>query len=113
RFYLCGNGAMTEDMATALSDLGAAEELIYQEHYFNQKHVPDPVTLAAIRARFVAGALSSPMAHHEGMPALFRLDRPVGSRRGGAGPAAPPRPGPAVPGAAEGRAGGGDGGSRP
>ncbi|HVM03449.1 MAG TPA: FAD-binding oxidoreductase, partial [Acidimicrobiales bacterium] len=82
RFYLCGNGAMTEDMATALSDLGAAEELIYQEHYFNQKHVPDPVTLAAIRARFVAGALSSPMAHHEGMPALFRLDRPVGARRG-------------------------------
>ena len=28
--------------------MGAAEDHIYQEHYFNQKHVPDPVTLAAV-----------------------------------------------------------------
>ena len=89
RFYLCGNGAMTEEMAIALSDMGAAEEFIYQEHYFNQKHVPDPATLAAIRARFVADDLFSPVAHQEGMPALFRLERPVGARGGNADPAAP------------------------
>ena len=89
RFYLCGNGAMTEDMATALSDMGAAEEFIYQEHYFNQKHVPDPATLAAIRARFVARDLFSPIAHQEGMPALFRLERPLGARNGNADPTAP------------------------
>ena len=88
RYYLCGNGAMTEDMATALSDLGAAEEFIHQEHYFNQKHVPDPATLAAIRARFVADDLFSPIAHQEGMPALFKLDRPVGARGGNPDPRA-------------------------
>jgi ferredoxin-NADP reductase len=89
RYYLCGNGAMTEDMATALSDLGAAEEFIYQEHYFNQKHVPDPVTLAAIRARFVANDLFSPVAHQQAMPSLFHLDRPLGDRGGNADPKAP------------------------
>lgn len=89
RFYLCGNGAMTEDMATALSDMGAAEEFIYQEHYFNQKHVPDPSTLAAIRSRFVARDLFSPVAHQEGMPTLFHLERPLGARSGNADPTAP------------------------
>ena len=89
RFYLCGNGAMTEDMATALSDLGAADEFIHQEHYFNQKHVPDPVTLAAIRARFVADDLFSPVAHQEGMPSLFHLERPLGRAGGNADPRAP------------------------
>lgn len=85
RFYLCGNGAMTEEMATALSDFGASEEFIYQEHYFNQKHVPSPATLAAIRARFVAGELFSPLAHQDGLPSLFQLERPLGARRGGPG----------------------------
>ena len=89
QFYLCGNGAMTEDMATALSDLGAADEFIYQEHYFNQKHVPDPDTLAAIRARFVAADLFSPVAHQQAHASLFHLDAPLGADRANADPLAP------------------------
>ncbi|MGH9189207.1 MAG: ferredoxin--NADP reductase [Acidimicrobiales bacterium] len=78
RYYLCGNGAMTEDMATALSDLGVREELLHQEHYFNQKHVPDPLVLAAIESRFVASDLFSPIAHQRASGGLFHLDGPLG-----------------------------------
>ncbi|MEO6122048.1 MAG: FAD-dependent oxidoreductase [Acidimicrobiales bacterium] len=81
RYYLCGNGAMTEDMGTALSDLGAAEEFIHQEHYFNQKHVPDPALLATIRSRFVAHDLFSPVAHQQAHQSLFHLDGPLGGGR--------------------------------
>ncbi|HEX2700716.1 MAG TPA: FAD-dependent oxidoreductase [Acidimicrobiales bacterium] len=97
RFYLCGNGAMTEEMATALSDMGAAEEYIYQEHYFNQKHVPDPSVLAAIRARFVAADLFSPLAHQQAHAALFHLDSPLGGARGNADPTAPSEVGRRMP----------------
>jgi NAD(P)H-flavin reductase len=89
RYYLCGNGAMTEDMATALSNQGAAHEFIYQEHYFNQKHVPDPATLAAIRARFVAADHFSPLAHQHAHATLFHLDSPLGGGSGNADPLAP------------------------
>ncbi len=95
-FYLCGNGAMTEEMATALSDLGAADEHIYQEHYFNQKHVPDPLVMAAIRARFVAADLFSPLAHQEARTSLFHLDAPLGGS-GNADPTAPTEVGRPVP----------------
>lgn len=62
-FYLCGNGAMVEELDRALSDLGVAEEFIYKEAYFNRSHCPDPVTMDAIRSRFVADDLFSPFAH--------------------------------------------------
>lgn len=62
-FYLCGNGAMVEEMYMALSDLGVAEEFIYREAYFNRAHKPDPVTMDALRTRFVADDLFSPFAH--------------------------------------------------
>lgn len=101
RYYLCGNGAMTEEMATALSDLGAAEEHIYQEHYFNQKHMPDPAVLAAIRARFVATDLFSPVAHQQAHASLFHLDSPVGGRPGNADPTAPTEVGRRMPKVAE------------
>lgn len=97
RYYLVGNGAMTEEMATALSDMGAAEDHIYQEHYFNQKHVPDPFVLASIRARFVAADLFSPLAHQQALGSLFHLDTPLGGGRGNADPSAPTEVGRAVP----------------
>ena len=88
-FYLCGNGAMTEEMTTALSDMGVADEFVYDEPYFNRDHVADPRTVAGIRDRFVATDLFSPMAHQQSMPALFHVERPVGERRGNADPNAP------------------------
>lgn len=63
RFYLCGNGAMTEEMRLVLSDLGVSESFIYAEPYFNRRHRPDPALIADIRARFVARDLFSPQAH--------------------------------------------------
>ncbi|MGI8686321.1 MAG: ferredoxin--NADP reductase [Acidimicrobiales bacterium] len=96
-YYLVGNGAMTEEMATALSDLGAAEEHIHQEHYFNQKHVPDPFVMAAIRARFVAADLFSPLAHQQANSSLFHLEAPLGGARGNADPTAPTEVGRPVP----------------
>lgn len=64
-FYLVGNGAMNREMAAVLSDLGVQKKLIYEEHFFNPKHVPDPRTLEAIRRRFVAHDLFSPLADEE------------------------------------------------
>lgn len=89
RYYLCGNGAMTVEMSTALSDLGAPDEFIHQEAYFNQKHVPDPSVLDAVRARFVATDLFSPLAHQRTLGPLFHLDAPLGGARGNADPTAP------------------------
>ncbi|MGH9180047.1 MAG: ferredoxin--NADP reductase [Acidimicrobiales bacterium] len=89
RYYLCGNGAMTEEMATALSDMGVADEFVYEEPYFNRDHVPDPDTVAAIRDRFVASDLFSPLAHQQSLPSVFHVDRPLGERRGNADPNAP------------------------
>ncbi|MFN2606372.1 MAG: FAD-binding oxidoreductase [Acidimicrobiales bacterium] len=63
RFYLCGNGAMTEELRLALSDLGVSERFLYTEPYFNRRHRPDPEVLAGIRSRFVACDLFSPQAH--------------------------------------------------
>ncbi len=64
-FYLVGNGAMIEEISASLSDLGVAKQLVYEEHYFNFRHKPDPPTLARIRERFVAHDLPSPLAHRE------------------------------------------------
>ena len=38
-FVLCGNGAMIEELAAALSDVGVAQQLVYEEPYFNGRHV--------------------------------------------------------------------------
>lgn len=62
-FYLCGNGAMVEEMDMALSDMGVAEEFIYKEAYFNRKYKPGPASMDALRNRFVADDLFSPFAH--------------------------------------------------
>lgn len=62
-FYLAGNGAMIQEMTTALSDLGVARRFIHEEAYFNSRHVPRPEVMAEIRSRFVARDLFSPFAH--------------------------------------------------
>jgi ferredoxin-NADP reductase len=78
RFYLVGNGAMTEEISVALSDLGVDREYIYQEPFFNTKHQADPGVLAAIRQRFVAADLFSPYKDQGG---LLHLERPIAVRR--------------------------------
>lgn len=64
-FYLAGNGAMIQEMTTALSDLGVARRFIHEEAYFNSRHVPRPEVMAEIRSRFGARDLFSPFAHAE------------------------------------------------
>ncbi len=78
QYYLVGNGAMIEEIATVLSDLGVDQRHLYQEAYFNVRHRPPPTTLAEIRARFVASDLFSPFAHIEA--GLFLPDVPAAAR---------------------------------
>ena len=66
-FYLAGNGAMIEEMSAVLSDLGVPKQMVYEEHYFNFKHLPDPAFLGHLRERFVAADLASPRAHREAL----------------------------------------------
>ncbi|HET7489235.1 MAG TPA: FAD-dependent oxidoreductase [Acidimicrobiales bacterium] len=89
RYELCGNGAMCEDMAAALSDQGVADDYVYVEHFFNKRHVPSRAVLDEISARFVASDLFSPLAHQGALPSLFHLDSPLGGRKGNADPTAP------------------------
>lgn len=84
RFYLVGNGAMIEEMSAALSDLGVDRSFIYQEPFFNLRQKPDPASLAATRARFVATDLFSPYADQQ-QGGLLHLERPISARRA-AGP---------------------------
>lgn len=79
RYYLVGNGAMIEEMAAAVSDMGVDNKLVHQEAYFNVKYRPDQSTLAAIRDRFVASDLFSPYRHHQA--GQFLPERPVTRRR--------------------------------
>ncbi len=62
RYYFAGNGAMIEEMALALSDVGVNERLFHKEPFFDASHDPDPATVAAIRARFVASDARSDYA---------------------------------------------------
>lgn len=78
RFYLVGNGIMTEEMTSALSDLGVDREFIYQEPFFNTRHKADPRVVAAIRERFVGRDLFSSFIDGG---ALLRVEKPVGTRR--------------------------------
>jgi ferredoxin-NADP reductase len=73
RYYLVGNGAMIEEMATVLSDLGVDRQFIYEEVYFNVRYRVDAAVLAAIRSRFGPSDLFSPYAHREA--GLFVLER--------------------------------------
>jgi ferredoxin-NADP reductase len=75
QFYLCGNGAMTEEMGMALFSLGVPWPAIYEEPYFNRAHRADPRTLEEIMSRFRVDAEVSPVLD----PArpLFPLDAPL------------------------------------
>jgi CDP-4-dehydro-6-deoxyglucose reductase len=86
-YRLVGNGAMTEEMATGLGDMGVVEERIYTEAYFNGKHKPDKATLATIRSRFVATDLLAPSALDAAD--LFKLERPLGGNRPSSRPKEP------------------------
>ncbi|MGH9281243.1 MAG: hypothetical protein ACRD12_24570, partial [Acidimicrobiales bacterium] len=68
RYYLVGNGAMIEEMATVLSDLGVDRRYIYEEVYFNVRYKADPAVLGAIRDRFGPTDLLSPFAQREAGP---------------------------------------------
>jgi ferredoxin-NADP reductase len=63
KYYLVGNGAMIDEISTALSDLGVDREFIHEEVYFNSRYRADPGLVAEIRDRFVARDLFSPHAH--------------------------------------------------
>lgn len=80
RYVLVGNGAMIEELAVALSDLGVDGSFIHEEVYFNVRHRPDPRVLSEIRARFVASDLFSPHAHQQ-TGGLLSLEKPIAARR--------------------------------
>lgn len=46
RFLLAGNGAMVEELTVGLSELGVSREDIYEEPYFNARHVADPAVVS-------------------------------------------------------------------
>ena len=81
RYYLVGNGAMLEEMALALSDLGVIQQHIYKEPYFDPIHEPDRDVVAAIRERFVANDLFSAYAARRGSD--FDIDRDIEMARSG------------------------------
>jgi len=78
-YYLTGNGAMAEEMETALSDMGVDRTFIHQERFFNARYQADPATIEAILDRFVAHDLVSPHAEQQA-PLLFPLERDVRGR---------------------------------
>ncbi len=81
RFYLVGNGAMLEEMALALSDLGVVQQYIHKEPYFDAIHEPDRDVVAQIRERFVATDLFSSYAARRG--SAFDIDRDLEAARTG------------------------------
>jgi len=81
-FYLAGNGAMAEEMETALSDMGVDQSSIHQERFFNARHHADRATIEAILDRFAAHDLVSPHAEQQA-PLLFPVERDVHGRKPG------------------------------
>jgi len=79
RYYLVGNGAMIEQMISALSDLGVDRTDIYAEAFFNARYRPSPAEIEAVRNCFVAHDLFSP--HNDDDYAMLRLERPLNRRR--------------------------------
>ena len=88
RYYLAGNGAMLEEMAFALSDMGVDHRYIYKEPYFNGTHQPDPDVVAEIRERFVASDLFSAYANRRGTGFGADLDAARSGRAGNGDPLA-------------------------
>lgn len=88
RYLLAGNGAMLEEMALALSDMGVVDKYIYKEPYFNATHEPDPAVVAAIRERFVATDLFSAYANRRGTAFDLDLDSAKSGRAGNGDPLA-------------------------
>jgi ferredoxin-NADP reductase len=82
RFYLVGNGAMIEEIATVLSDLGVDREFIYEEVYFNVRYRAEPAELAAIRSRFAPSGLFAPYADLEAGIFYSELTRDIPNRSG-------------------------------
>ncbi len=77
RFILSGNGAMIEEMEVALSCLGVDRTFIHGERFFNVRHRPDPATMEAILARFVAHDLRPALTSLEDLNLVFPLEGDV------------------------------------
>ncbi len=88
RYYLAGNGAMLEEMAFALSDMGVDHRYIYKEPYFNGTHAADPEEIAEIRERFVATDLYSAYANRRGTGFGADLDAARSGKTGNGDPLA-------------------------
>ena len=86
-FVLSGNGAMIEELAPALSDVGVARQFVHTEPYLNGSHVPEPEVVATIRERFVPDDLFSAFAHRES--SLFAPERPLAATKLNVDPLAP------------------------
>lgn len=82
-FVLCGNGAMIAELHAALYEAGVSRQHLHREFYFNTRHRPDEGTVAAIRARFAAADVESPLSVWRTVG--FDLDGGPAPRRGGAG----------------------------
>lgn len=84
-FFLSGNGAMVEEMETALSFRGVDRTVIHGERFFNIRHRPDPATMDATVSRFIAHDLDAGLTLDD--PALiFPLHRDVHGRVVGPSP---------------------------
>ena len=81
--------APQEEMAAALSDMGVAQQFVYEEPYFNGRHVADAWVVTAIRERFVfvADDLFSAIAHREA--SIFAIERNLSEAKPNVDPAAP------------------------
>jgi NAD(P)H-flavin reductase len=88
RYYLAGNGAMIEEMAFALSDMGVDHRFIYKEPYFKGTHEADPDVIAEIRERFVASDLFSAYANRRGTGFGSDLDAARSGKAGNGDPLA-------------------------
>jgi ferredoxin-NADP reductase len=59
-YVLCGNGAMIEEVAAGLSEVGVERRFIHEEPFFNARHVAERAVVAAIRDRFTAADAVTP-----------------------------------------------------
>ncbi len=84
RYVFAGNGAMIEEMALALSDVGVNGQLFYKEPFFDASHDPDAATVAAIRRRFVASDARTDYARAGAAP--FDPNRILAAGRDRTGP---------------------------
>lgn len=71
-YYLCGNGAMIAEMSTVLSEFGIPKSLLFEEYFFNFHYVPNAADLNALRTRFIAHDIVSPLM--QALRAVENLD---------------------------------------